>query len=197
MRTIKTYFKGAPFYNAFLRPYPINTVLYQTKRCINIPIPVINQRTMWRALKLMAVGAVSFWLPDILWQAIRAYKFSGVDVLGITFLMPLTMLVSFLLIRKRQRHESDTSAVWPLMVVGVWLLGGFFITVGASFSGGGFVRPGIPQTFAMSLIPGIAFLMATYDGSLAALLIVSIIPLLIWLTKGIKQSLKARLVHRD
>jgi hypothetical protein len=22
MRTIKTYFKGAPFYNAFLRPYP-------------------------------------------------------------------------------------------------------------------------------------------------------------------------------
>ena len=23
MRTIKTYFKGAPFYNAFLRPYPV------------------------------------------------------------------------------------------------------------------------------------------------------------------------------
>jgi hypothetical protein len=22
MRTIKTYFKGAPFYNAFIRPYP-------------------------------------------------------------------------------------------------------------------------------------------------------------------------------
>jgi hypothetical protein len=71
------------------------------------------------------------------------------------------------------------------MVVGVWLLGGFFIMVGASFSGGGFAaRAGIPQTFAISLIPGIAFLMAIYDGSGAALLIVSIIPLLILLTRG-------------
>jgi hypothetical protein len=24
MRTIKTYSKGAPFYNAFLRPYPVH-----------------------------------------------------------------------------------------------------------------------------------------------------------------------------
>jgi hypothetical protein len=152
----------------------------------------MNRRTLLHELKFMAVGAVSFWLPDIFWHAIRANEFSGVDALGITILMPLTMFGSFLLLSRRLRRESDTTVVWPLMVVGAWLLGGFFISVGASFAGGGFARLsglfGILQTFAISLIPGIVFLMATYDGSLGALLIVTFVPLLIWLARRIRQS---------
>ena len=36
MRQIKTYFKGAPFYNAFLRTYPVQVAV--TTQTINVAI---------------------------------------------------------------------------------------------------------------------------------------------------------------
>ena len=38
MRTIKTYFKRAPFYNAFLRPYPVRVG-------ITYGLPVIREES--------------------------------------------------------------------------------------------------------------------------------------------------------
>jgi len=52
------------------------------------------------------------------------------------------------------------------------------MAAGASFSGGGFVAPGGMHTTAsvllLSLLPMYTFIMATYNGSLLALLIVTL-----------------------
>jgi len=143
----------------------------------------MNSGTTWRVKKLMLLGAVGFWLPDTVWHATRATKFDRWDVRGITLLMPLTLLGTYLLARRKHRIEAKKWSGWPLMA-GVWLLGGLFMLVGASFSGGGFVGPdgvlGSAAVLLLSFLPPYVFIMATYDGSLGALLGVSVAAVLIW-----------------
>jgi hypothetical protein len=71
------------------------------------------------------------------------------------------------------------------MLAGVWLLGGLFMASGASFSGGGFMMAGGVRAaggvLLLSLFPMYTFIMATYDGSLAALLLVSAVAVLVWI----------------
>lgn len=71
------------------------------------------------------------------------------------------------------------------MLTGVWLFGGLFMTIGATFSGGGFMSPGGARgavlVLLLSLFPMYTFIMATYDGSLVALLLVTICALLVWI----------------
>lgn len=135
------------------------------------------------AIKLMILGAFSFWLPDVLWHAIRGSKFNGRDAIALTVALPLTLLIVFVFLKRRLPSEPSKSAGWPL-VAGVWLLGGSFIVIGASFSGGGFVGPdgflGGVRTILISVLPIFTIDMATYDGSLGALFIVSVAALLIW-----------------
>ena len=134
-------------------------------------------------LKLMALGAVSFWLPDTLYQAIKGSKFDWPDVRILTALMPLTLLGTYILTKKRYRNESERRVGVPMML-GVWLLGGIFITISASLSGGGFAGPsgfsGGIISLLLSFVPPYLFILATYDGSLGALLIVSVVATIIW-----------------
>jgi hypothetical protein len=144
----------------------------------------MTSQKLWRVLKLMALGAISFWLPDTLWHALRAFKFDSLDVSIITLIMPLSLLGAYIGAAKRIHKTAPKGPVgWP-MFLGVWLLGGVFMTVGASFSGGGFASPNghsdILKTLLISLIPFYAFMMSTYDGSLIALLVVSVAAPLIW-----------------
>jgi hypothetical protein len=105
--------------------------------------------------------------------------------------MPFTLLGTYVLARKFQRKQPRQSVGWPLLT-GVWLLGGVFITIGASFSGGGFVGPeglrGAVITLLLSIVPIYLFIMATYDGSLAALLAASIIAAVVWLIGCARKS---------
>ena len=136
-----------------------------------------------RVVKLMILGAVGFWLPDTIWHAVKGMNFNGADVRAITLTMPLTLLGTYVLARGWQRKEPRQSVGWPLMA-GVWLLGGVFITIGASFSGSGFAGPeglrGAVIVLLLSIVPIYLFIMATYDGSLAALFGVSILAALAW-----------------
>jgi len=65
------------------------------------------------------------------------------------------------------------------MLVGIWLLGGLCMTIGATFAGGGFAAPngmrGSLFAIAFSLLPLFTCAMATYDGSLFGLLVASLI----------------------
>ena len=149
-------------------------------------------RTLWRVLKLMALGAISFWLPDTLWHALRAFKFDSLDEIGITLIMPLSLLGAYIGVAKKIYKVNPKGPVgWP-MLLGVWLLGGVFMTVGASFSGGSFAsangHSGILETLLISLIPLVTFMMATYDGSLLALLVVSVAAPLIWVISVSRRS---------
>ncbi|SRR6266851_1149067 len=136
----------------------------------------------WQTVKLMAFGAVSFWLPDTIWHAIRGYRFNSTDVIAISILLPLTLLGMYLFIKSRPANEPRAHVGLPLML-GVWLLGGFFIAVGASFEGGGFVggngfRGGVVMTL-IGLVPPGTYMMAAYDGSLGALVLATLAAILI------------------
>jgi len=142
----------------------------------------MSSRT-WYAIKLMILGAFSFWLPDALWHAIRGSRFNGRDAIALTVLLPLTLLTVYILVKRQHPGEPSRSVGWPLLV-GVWLLGGPFIVMGASFSGGGFVGPdgflGGVRAILISALPIFTITMATYDGSLGALYITSVVALAIW-----------------
>jgi len=91
--------------------------------------------------------------------------------------MPLSFLLTFLAVKRLGKTRLN-ERVGLLMIVGVWLLGGLFMMVNASFSGGGFrsnegVRWAI-QSILLSLIPVYTYILATYDGALAALLVVTL-----------------------
>ncbi|HTC65309.1 MAG TPA: hypothetical protein VK709_20885 [Candidatus Saccharimonadales bacterium] len=103
-------------------------------------------------------------------------------MLAITVLMPLTLLVTYLFVKRRTTNEPQRRVGLPLML-GVWTLGGLFITAGSSFSGGGFVGPdgfrgGVFITL-IGLVPPITYILATYDGSLGALVLATLAAVLI------------------
>jgi hypothetical protein len=132
----------------------------------------------------MILGAVSFWIPDAIWHAIIGSKFGGRDAIALTGLMPLTLSAVYIFLKKHYKNEPAKPIGWPL-ILGVWVLGGPFMTFGASFSGGGFNGPdgisGGIKLMLVTLIPIFTIDMATYDGSLGALFIASFGGLLLWI----------------
>ncbi len=142
-----------------------------------------------RTLGLMLLGAASFWLPDVIIHAVRTNKLNSWDVRIITLVLPLTLLCTFVT-AKRARNAVRPSRIGFPMLAGVWLLGGLFMTVGASFSGGSFMSPdgarGAVLMTLLSLFPMYTFIMATYDGSLGALLLVTVVAFLVWILQRSK-----------
>jgi hypothetical protein len=137
-----------------------------------------------RIVILMAIGGVSFWIPDVLVHLVRGDKFGRWDVLFVSIALPLTFLAGYRWAAKRFKDESGRSVVGAL-ILGVWLFGGFFMVAG-SFAAGGFAssdgwQGAVILTLA-SVVPIFTYMMSAYDGSLMALLIVSVAALAIFLT---------------
>jgi hypothetical protein len=139
-----------------------------------------------RLVKLMLLGAVGFWLPDVILHALRNYDFNGRDVRIVTIVSPLTFLFTTFLAKWADKHSPQKRVV-PAMLGGVWLLGGLFMMVGASFAGGGFAKPHsafpLVVTLSLSIFPMYTFIMATYDGALGALLLVTAVALPVWIVE--------------
>lgn len=135
------------------------------------------------AVKLALLGAVGFWLPDVAVHTWAGRSFDSSHVRFITVMLPLTFLTSYLVVRRLAAKRSYRH-VGLTMVLGVWLLGGMFMTIAATAGGGGFVGPdgfrGGVFVMMLGAIPIYTFIMATYDGSLLALLIVTFGALLTW-----------------
>jgi hypothetical protein len=79
--------------------------------------------------------------------------------------MPLSLLGTyFAVVQKIPRASPRRHVVWP-MLLGVWLFGGFFMVMGASFSGGGFAGAngsrGAAKLILASLVPIVTFMMST------------------------------------
>ena len=139
------------------------------------------------ALTFAAIGAVFFWLPDLVVHAIYSRTFDTPQVVAITFLMPATLLGGYLVAR-RFAERFDFKRIDIAMLVGVWLTGGMFMFVGATPSGGGFASGGgfwVPvMVAALSLIPIYTLMAAIYDGSLFALVAVTLVPFLVWCVRS-------------
>lgn len=147
--------------------------------------------SVWsRRGKLLLLGALSFWLPDVLLHAARGYSFAGLDAIFLSVGLPLAFFPAYLW-AKRLYGKSVLAAPW--MLLGVWLLGGFFMQVGASFSGGGFAAGALSDLTVLLLLcffPPATFIMATYDGSLFGLLLVTLLAVVAWVVEATRRAVK-------
>jgi hypothetical protein len=156
--------------------YNIRTPVARARASISSHFAALR-RTPAHTLKLMAVGGVGFWLPDTLWHAVRRSSFGGTDVLQLTILMPLTLWAVYRAIKRRTGVERPYHVGLPMMF-GVWLLGGFFMSLGGLLGGGYAGRADFFQsalyTTLMGFVPPLTYILATYDGSLGALILVTL-----------------------
>src|SRR5262245_37311343 len=134
------------------------------------------------ALAFAVAGALSFWLPDVAIHIIAGRTFDAPHARLITLIMPTAFLTAYLAARTLAAKRGY-KRLGVAMLVGVWLGGGVFMTISATAAGGGFAGPngvrGTVIVVLMSMVPIYTYIMAAYDGSLLALLAVTVGALLI------------------
>ncbi len=135
------------------------------------------------AFAFAAAGALAFWVPDVVAHVMAGREFNSSHVKAITLALPITFLIAYVSLRKVAAHRGYRP-LGVAMLMGVWLTGGFFMMIAAMASGGGFASAdGVRHSLfitALSVIPLVTYMMATYDGSLFALLAVTVGSFLTW-----------------
>ena len=132
-------------------------------------------------LAFAVAGALSFWLPDVAVHADASSNLDARHAWAITVLAPSIFLFAYLVAR-RVASKHNFTRVGPSMLLGVWLSGGLFMTIAAMVSKSDFV--GGTGTWRlvvifMSVVPSVTYVLAAYDGSLFALLAITVGGLLI------------------
>ena len=129
------------------------------------------------SLLWMSYGALSFWIPDILIHAVRRYKFD--DILLVSIAASLTLVAGYLV--AVYFSPRPVTAMNPFLVMaGVWCTGGIGTMIASSFADGGFAGKS-GWLFATGLsastvvFPPMTLMLATYDGTLFALLLITIL----------------------
>jgi hypothetical protein len=134
-------------------------------------------------LSLAVAGALSFWLPDVAIHIYAGRNFDSPQVRVITFLLPATFLSAYI-VAQRLAVKRNFKWVGAAMLVGVWFTGGLFMELASTASGSGFAGPdGVRGGLLMvllAIIPPVTCMFATYDGSLFALLGITLGALLFW-----------------
>ncbi|CAN5302487.1 MAG: hypothetical protein ACR2GW_09310 [Pyrinomonadaceae bacterium] len=153
-------------------------------------IDFMRLRGFAKTLIYVVVGGAAFWLPAIIVHAVRAYEFTNTDVGIVTVLLPLALIFCYGILNRFMGKQLSGHSVAFFMLLGIWILGPLFMTINASFSGGGFSResPLVFIAIATVLFPIATFIMSTYDGSLGAVILATVIMLVI----GIYRTSKTR-----
>jgi hypothetical protein len=124
---------------------------------------------------LFLLGALSFWLPEIVLYGWTRQELNGKLI---TFLLPGIFLIVYALVwALRPRRMTKPSAAF-FMVLGVIFLGTLAMAIGATLRGAGFLGQPVSTLLGVllgTIIPIYAFIAATYDGSLYALVFVSLL----------------------
>ena len=108
-------------------------------------------------------------------HAIQANGFGGTGVATATLLMLAATTVAFLRFDKTGRRTFVGWLRGLFMILGIWLAGPWFMMANATFSGGGFATASSARELMFLFVPGVAFIMATYDGTLGALLLITVL----------------------
>ena len=143
------------------------------------------------ALKYIALGPLIFWVPSVFLHLLRGYRFSRIETITLTILMPLITCLALTLYWRIRRPTKDKLTFALFAVLGIWLLGPVMMSVSASNTGGGFSRPdGLHFVLVGTcMFPVFTFIMSTYDGTLGALLLASVLlPLMSALSGRAKQA---------
>lgn len=125
--------------------------------------------------RLILLGALCFWGPELLIYALTRHETNWTVI---TYLLPSTLFAAYFLVLflRGARPENPSAAIY--MFAGVWLLGSTAILLGSTFQGAG-LYGGAESLLVvpMGLFPPYTCIMATYDGSLFALLFTLLLPL--------------------
>lgn len=122
------------------------------------------------------VGTVVFWLPGVILHAVKGDDyFRNLRVLAyVQVFSTLGALVCIWLLRSR---IVPPRKIAPWMLLGIWMLGPFWLSVNATFDGGGFAREGgwLGVIISVLFFPVMTPLLAVYDGSIPNLLIITLL----------------------
>jgi hypothetical protein len=141
----------------------------------------VSQKRIFGGLKYLTLGGFSFWAPSVFLHGLRGSGFSRWDVLALTVLLPVTTGLGLFLDWKRFRNTENRLSAALLALLGIWLFGPLMMSVGATFRGGGLSQPEGWDIVLLGtcLFPVFTLIMSTYDGTLAALLLTTLLlPLL-------------------
>jgi hypothetical protein len=139
---------------------------------------------MKTALAYALIGGLVFWMPDVLTAAIR--RAALVDVIGplpMTALLPAVLVCVYFVVRRYVKLAEPTPSIALFLGTGVWMLGPLSITLANTFLGAGFSTgksaENIGYVLLLSAFPPGTLMMSTYDGSLGALTLLSILMLIL------------------
>jgi hypothetical protein len=136
---------------------------------------------MTKAFTTIIVGAIAFWLPASILSAMDSGSDPGA-VLVYSMVLPATTLWAFLRLDGPGRQMLDGSARAFLMLTGIWVMGPIFLVAGLEMGGGFGTFADLP--WGMLVNPAATFVMATYQGSLGALLVVTVaLPVLAYIRR--------------
>jgi hypothetical protein len=123
----------------------------------------------------IVVGAISFWGPDIVISL--ASRGAAVDVIGVglmTVLLPGCLLGVYAAVRHWRKNQPGPSISF-FMLAGIWLGGPLCISIAHTAQGAGLHAYRGSELLVDSILLIPTFIMATYDGSLAGLLVASLV----------------------
>jgi hypothetical protein len=135
-------------------------------------MPAIAHLFKIENLRWMLYGALLFWTPDILVHGVTGQKFD--DIWLVTLLPPLLCILGYCWLA--YRSTTELTGLQPgLMLLGIWCAGGIGTMLASSFAGGGFAganqwHDATGISLATIVFPPLSFMLATYDGTLFALL---------------------------
>lgn len=129
------------------------------------------------ALKYIVLGPLIFWVPSVFLHLLRGDRFAGIEAITLTILLPLITCLALAFYWRIQRTPQGKLTFALFAVLGIWLFGPVMMAVSASNTGGGFSRPdGLHVVLVETcMFPVFTFIMSTYDGTLGALLLTTIL----------------------
>ena|SRR5207244_316607 len=150
------------------------------------------KRIKW-VLMYAGIAGVFFWAPSIALHASRGYNFRGLDMLILTLLLPVIAVCCFVVLWRLCRQENSRAFIVRSMLLGIWALGPLFLTVSASFAGGGFAKAEGWKFVIIGtlLFPIFTFEGSTYDGTMFALMVTTF--LLIFISENAHAKFLKRL----
>ena len=122
-----------------------------------------------------AVGGVSFWFPDLLFHLVFESR-PGAQVLLLTILSPALAVIGSISLAMYYRRVGWPARVPLWILLGVWVLGPLSIGIGWTLDGGALANSVKWDEVAMgTLVFPFTIVMAIYDGTLAPLLLCTLI----------------------
>jgi len=130
-----------------------------------------------KALTYALLGGLVFWIPNVVVHWIIAYQFSGLVVIVLTVLLPVTTILFFRIFLWPSLRQENRLSMALFAVMGIWITGPSMLTFSASFCGGGLSQPDAWRFFVFGtlLFPLFTLVMSAYDGTFFALLITTLL----------------------